>query len=248
MGFDPSSGGLGTFYKLQQEAKDTGSVTATYTGTSGFQTATLIALVPPPISGSVALSGGGTLSLTGNPGSLLNLSGAGTLALSGTSARGAPIALSGSGTLALSSRVGARGTRALSGTGALGLIPIITLSGARTLTGEGFLNLVGEKDSVILVTVTGTFLDVMGYPYEGHVRLVPERTFQVSAARERIIMIREQEHVLVNGAFETQLAGTSQDWKWLCYLYPVDQPAHRPFKFAVPASAERVDIADYTIE
>lgn len=111
-------------------------------------------------TGSVALTGSGTLALTGTPGAAASgtLSGSGTLALTGEPAMQATVALSGSGTLTLTGdatqNVAADAT--LSGSGTLALTGEPAVRGTRAATGTGTLTLAGAGAWGAQVALSGS--------------------------------------------------------------------------------------------
>lgn len=107
-------------------------------------------------SGTVALTGSGTLSLSGvpKPTGARALSGSGTLTLSGvgaTSSFTGTLALAASGSLSLAGRATVTGALGLSGSGSLSLSGVRSGGGA-VLTASGLLSLSGSG----VLTLTGT--------------------------------------------------------------------------------------------
>lgn len=109
----------------------------------------------PGVSGSLGLSGSGTLSATGTPkatGSLA-LSGGGTLSFSGTPKPTGSLALAGNGTLVLSGGQARSGTLVLSGNGTLVLSGSASgYSGALNLSGSGLLTFTASVPRLIFRT------------------------------------------------------------------------------------------------
>lgn len=107
---------------------------------------------PTGFSGTVTLSGGGTLtySSTITTSGSAALAGAGTLAAAGSPSAGGALALSGAGTLAATGRPGAAGTLSTSGAGTLTGAGTPAVSGGLTISGTGTLGRTGVP------TATGT--------------------------------------------------------------------------------------------
>jgi hypothetical protein len=109
---------------------------------------TTAAFIDPPsgFSGTLSLTGSGTLTGTGAPGFTVSkgLTGSGTLTGAGTPAVTRSLSLSGSGALAGSAPIQAFGNLDLGGDGSLGVAQVQMESGTRNLTGSGTLSLTGK--------------------------------------------------------------------------------------------------------
>lgn len=116
----------------------------------------------PATSGSTPLTGTGSLALGGKPSTTgtVAASGTGTLTLSGAPNAAGSLALGGTGTLSFSSGTGYTGTLNLSGTGSLALTGTPKPAGTITLGGNGTLALSGSGSSngtgTLNLTGTGT--------------------------------------------------------------------------------------------
>jgi hypothetical protein len=111
-------------------------------------------------TGSVALSGTGTLTVSGgkNVAGSLGLSGSGTLAVVGGKNVTEPVSLSGSGTLGLAGGKNVAGSLGLSGTGTLSLAGSASqdLVGSIALSGSGTLGLIGSKSVTGSAALSGS--------------------------------------------------------------------------------------------
>lgn len=121
----------------------------------------------PAIPRPVALSGSGSLSVAGNPAAAgtMPLSGAGTLSLSGTPVFSAPLALSNSGALTLSGSPTFTQSVALSSSGQLSVTAAGIVSGSLLLSGSGVLTITGSLNVLGAAALSGVgILTVAGSP------------------------------------------------------------------------------------
>lgn len=128
---------------------------------SGSGTLTRPTQTPKPVA-SRSLSGNGTQTRSGKPGltGIVLPTGSGTLTLSGEASGGTDFAgsvtLSGSGTLTIPTRTPKpAATQALSGSGGLTSTAQVTTSGSRGLSGSGTLSLSGEVPADTLIREYG---------------------------------------------------------------------------------------------
>lgn len=113
---------------------------------------------PTGFSGTLTLSGSGTLAANGTPGAAgtISTSGAGALSPLGTPGAGGTTTLSGTGTLAGTGRPGTAGALALSGAGTLAATGRPAAAGALALSGIGTLVLVGGSSATGTLTLSGS--------------------------------------------------------------------------------------------
>jgi hypothetical protein len=106
----------------------------------------LVGTGKPAVTGSTAPSGAGALALGGSPAAsgTVSPSGTGTLALSGVANAAGSLTLGGAGSLAFSAGTGYTGSLNLSGAGGLALAGTPKPTGALTLAGSGSLALSGN--------------------------------------------------------------------------------------------------------
>jgi hypothetical protein len=109
-------------------------------------------------SGSLGLSGSGTLSLAGTPGETgsLALSGGGTLTTSAVPAIPGTLSLSGAGALTGAGKPAFAGSVALSGSGSLTLVGSVAYVGSATLSGSGTLTLAGTPSPTGQLALSGS--------------------------------------------------------------------------------------------
>lgn len=125
------------------------STTGTYSATSSGRSALIASYATSSgsaFTGSLALSGSGTLTFGATPAvpGALGLSGAGTLAFSPTPAIPGSLGLAGDGSLSLASIPTPNGDLALSGSGTLGFSPVPALLSSLALAGEGAVMFTAE--------------------------------------------------------------------------------------------------------
>lgn len=114
------------------------------TGTVALSgTGTLSIAVSPTVASSMALTGTGTLATSGAPAVTggLALTGSGTLTATGSPSGTALVTLVGEGTLATSGKPAMAGLTALAGTGTLATSGAISVTGQVALTGDGALSI-----------------------------------------------------------------------------------------------------------
>lgn len=151
-GIYPTDGNTASQYGILDIA-DTGSaISLTFNGydSSDVSRVNMVINVDTSITGSVALSGSGTLGLSGgkNVTGTLGLSGSGTLATAGGKNVSSSLALSGSGALAAAGGKNVSGSLGLSGSGTLTRAGGKNVSGALGLSGSGTLGVAPSNMSV----------------------------------------------------------------------------------------------------
>lgn len=112
----------------------------------------------PTISSTRALTGSGTLATSGAPRTTASapLSGTGTLNLAGNASTSGSAALTGSGTLSLNGSSAAAGTAALTGAGTLTVTGQPTTTGTLATSSSGNLNATGQANTTSTVELTSS--------------------------------------------------------------------------------------------